>query len=199
MDRQTTCSGAVQQLETMFRALNTEYFGGALEEPIITIQSTPKCFGHITVRKVWSTENSGRRELNIGAESLNRSIEKVAATLVHEMVHLYCTANGIQDTSRGGTYHNKRFKAEAEKRGLHIEKADKIGYSVTTPKPELCEFVKERGWEKISMARSTKEKAATRSKSSTRKYQCPCCEQSIRATKEVNIICGECMELMKAI
>ncbi len=34
-------------------------------------------------------------------------------------------------------------------------------------------------------------------RSSTRKYVCPCCKQSIRATKEVNIICGDCMEKME--
>ena len=36
------------------------------------------------------------------------------AGAVHEMVHYYCQINNIQDTSRGNTYHNKRFKEEAE-------------------------------------------------------------------------------------
>ena len=32
--------------------------------------------------------------------------------------------------------------------------------------------------------------------SSTRKLICPCCGQSVRATKAVNILCGDCMERM---
>lgn len=35
-------------LEKIFRALNTDWFGGELEEPIITIQSTPRAYGHVT-------------------------------------------------------------------------------------------------------------------------------------------------------
>ena len=33
-------------------------------------------------------------------------------------------------------------------------------------------------------------------KTSTRKYVCPCCGNSVRATKDINIICGDCMEVM---
>lgn len=32
-------------LEKIFRALNAKYFDNQLEEPIITIQSTPKAYG----------------------------------------------------------------------------------------------------------------------------------------------------------
>ncbi len=32
-------------LEKIFRALNVKYFNGELEEPIITIQSTPRAYG----------------------------------------------------------------------------------------------------------------------------------------------------------
>ena len=33
----------------------------------------------------------------------------------------------------------------------------------------------------------------TVSKSSSRRYVCPCCGMIIRATKQVNVICGDCM------
>lgn len=38
-------------LEKIFRKLNEHYFASAIEEPIITIQSTPRAYGHITVSK----------------------------------------------------------------------------------------------------------------------------------------------------
>lgn len=101
-------------LEKIFRAVNTKYFGGQLEEPIITIQSTPKAYGHVTAAKAWQRGETTRHELNIGAGTLDRPIENVVATLLHECVHLWNLQNGIQDCSRGGQYHNKRFKAMAE-------------------------------------------------------------------------------------
>lgn len=34
----------------------------------------------------------------------------------------------------------------------------------------------------------------TRKPSSTRKYICPCCGNSFRATKEINVMCMDCNE-----
>lgn len=204
-------------LEKMFRALNEDFFAGELEEPIITIQSTPRAYGHVTVAKTWKRKDEWRHELNLGAETLDRPIENVAATMLHEMVHLYNLAHGVQDCSRGGMYHNKRFKEEAERRGLHIEHHDKYGWTITTPSDQLLEYILEQGWTEIHINRgggwtpppSTGGKAgnsgtgtgttAGPKKSSTRKYICPSCKQSIRATKTVNIICGDCMEKMQEV
>lgn len=202
-------------LEKMFRALNADWFGGELEEPIITIQSTPRAYGHVTVAKAWKRKNDWRHELNLGAETLNRPIENIAATMLHEMVHLYNLAHDVQDCSRSGTYHNRKFKAEAERRGLCIEHHEKYGWTITTPSEDLLEYILAQGWTEISMNRgslwtpppstgakagnSGTETTAGPKKSSTRKYICPCCQQSIRATKTVNIICGDCMEKMQEV
>lgn len=102
-------------LEKMFRKLNEHYFASAIEEPIITIQSTPRAYGHVTISKAWRKSNGDRQhELNLDAGTLDRPIEDVTATLLHEMVHLYHLQTGVQDCSRGGTYHNKCFKVTAE-------------------------------------------------------------------------------------
>lgn len=204
-------------LEKMFRALNAEYFGGELEEPIITIQSTPGAYGHVTVAKTWRRKEDWRHELNIGAGTLERPIENVAATLLHEMVHLYNLARGVQDCSRGGSYHNKKFKEEAEKRGLIIEHHPSYGWTITTPSDELMEFILDQGWSEISMNRgggwkpaggsgakagngnTTGGAAYTPKKSSTRKLQCPCCRNSVRATKAVRIMCMDCNEQMMEV
>ncbi|MBQ8935956.1 MAG: SprT-like domain-containing protein [Oscillospiraceae bacterium] len=197
-------------LEKIFRALNAHYFDGAIEEAIITIQSTPRAYGHVTVAKAWSkADGETRHELNIGAGTLDRPIEEVVATMQHEMVHLYCLQNGIKDTSRGGAYHNKRFKAEAEKRDLTISYDSKIGWSITQPTDALMEFILEQGWSEIMMSRSDGFSIRgtggtmggggvpfTPKGSNSRKYQCPCCRNSVRATKAVNLICADCMERM---
>ena len=189
-------------MEKIFRALNSRYFDSQLEEPVITIQSTPRAYGHVTVAKAWARADGERRhELNIGAGTLDRPIENVVATVLHEMVHLYHLQNGIKDCSRNGTYHNKTFRDAAQARDLEISYDKRIGWSVTEPSDVLVEFIIEQGWEDVHMSRTEgfsargigtpgKSGAGTGGTqngggrpSSTRKLVCPKCGQSVRPTK----------------
>ena len=199
-------------LEKIFRALNAKYFSGELEEPIITIQSTPRAYGHVTVAKAWQRGDTTRHELNIGAGTLARPIENVVASTLHECIHLWDLQNGIQDCSRGGQYHNKKFKEAAEARDLKISYDPRIGWSITEPRDAPCEFILEQGWEDIRMNRiecaytsrgtgagNAVGGAGSPGKSANShsiKYVCPCCHNSVRATKAVNIKCADCDEIM---
>lgn len=203
-------------LETAFDVFNRVYFSDELPRAVITIQSSPRSYGYITTSKVWTDSTDQYYEINIGAEYLSRPIENVMATLMHEMIHLYCLVKEIRDTSNAGRYHNKRFKAEAEKRDLRIEYAKYIGYSVTFPTDGLVETIRANGlYSDIDLCRKTgglsptdgglngpqvtpggDNGEQTKRKSSTRKYVCPHCGISVRATKEVFILCGNCMDTM---
>ena len=204
-------------LNKIFSDLNETYFENALSKPVITIQSTPRAYGHVTCGKVWESGEENRHELNIGAGTLRRPIEEIVATMLHEMVHLYCMANGIKDTSRGTVYHNKKFKEEAEKRDLKIEHHDRYGWTITSPSLELLDFIDLQGWQAIQMTEGLTwaDMTGTGTGSRTpgaanggadkppkkpthiRKYICPCCKNSVRASKVVNLICGDCMEKME--
>lgn len=204
-------------LEKLYRELNHDKFNGELEEPVITIQSTPRAYGHVTVGKVWQVEKQDteyRYELNIGAGTLDRPIENVVSTLLHEMVHIYHLQNGIQDCSRGGTYHNKKFKEKAESVGLIIDYDSRIGWSITSPSEELIEYIISKDWQDIRINRNEYGRLPASGKgtsagspstdgtdgkkpSSTRKYVCPCCGASVRATRTLSIVCGECADFDK--
>lgn len=202
-------------LEKIFRQLNIDKFNGELEEPVITVMSTPRAYGHVTCAKVWKSKDTYRYELNIGAGTLNRRIEDVVSTMLHEMVHIYHLQNGIQDCSRGNTYHNKKFKEKAESVGLIIDYDKRIGYSVTSPSDELILYIASYGWGDILINRTELKFTKTgpvagangtspdgekiRKPSSTRKYQCPDCGNSVRATKMVYIICGDCKKTMEVV
>ncbi len=199
-------------LEKGFMVLNEVYFEGSLVMPVITIMTSPRTNGHFTLGKTWRAEDDHFHEINISAEHLNRPIENIMATLCHEMVHYYCFVNGIKDTSQNGRYHNRLFKEEAEKRGLQISYVKGIGYSETEPGKEFVEVLRTYGIEKTldinregspdwievtgggANGSGNNGRDPAKPKSSTRKYQCPCCKNSFRATKDIHVICGDCWE-----
>lgn len=210
-------SRAAGQLEKMFRMLNAHFFNNALPEPIITLKKTPGAYGHITTAKTWQAGSDRRYEINISTATLDRPIEETTATLLHEMCHLYNLEHNVKDTSGHGGYHNKRFKAAAEGHGLSIDYVPRYGWTRTTPTLELLDFVEAQGWSSIQMAEGyntwtgtgTSSRSGGQSNggtarppkkpSSTRKYVCPICNQSVRATKMVNILCGDCTVKMKLV
>lgn len=140
MKQTVKTSRAAGQLEKMFRELNRHYYHGELPEPIISLKKTPGAYGHFTCGKVWQAGQERRYEINISTATLARPIEDTAATMLHEMTHLYCMENGIKDTSRNGAYHNKHFKEAAEAHGLHIEQHPKYGWTLTSSTEELLDF-----------------------------------------------------------
>jgi len=206
MNIEVTIQSAIAELQRFFTLLNMRYFNNELERPVVTIQTdtTAGAYGWITVGKVWSRENEEWfREINLCAEYLNRSPDLVIATLLHEMCHLYNIQREIQDTSRGGTYHNMKFKRTAEIRGLQVGKCEKYGYCVTTPTPELTQFLNDNNLQvdcfrlnRLKTQRNGK-KPTGESRQSTRKYACPCCGLIVRASKDIGgkLLCIDCEEV----
>ena len=216
MKQTTNMQRSIQYLNKIFKLLNEKYFDNELETPIITVQSTPKAYGHFTPWNSWSINEAdgtkkGTVEINIGAGTLDRPIENVVATMLHEMVHYYCYVKGIKDTSRNGRYHNsKGFKAEAEKRDLHLEYDNVIGWSITTPTENLLDFIIENQLEDIRIGRNeftsyfigggakagngTNTTTPPTKKGNSIKWVCPCCGAIVRSTRVLNIVCGDCNE-----
>ena len=210
MKELTSYNRVAGYLNKIFDLLNVTFFENVLSRPTITIQSTPRAYGHFSLREdTWVSKIGGTHEINIGAGTLARPIEDVVATLLHEMVHYYNYVCGVQDCSRGNTYHNRKFKEEAEARGLVVERSERYGWSHTSPSEALIDFVLDNGLTDILLNRNEESgfqitgtgthsgsSFTTTKKSSTRKYICPCCGMSIRATREVNIACLDCDEQM---
>lgn len=189
----------IAELENLFSKFNERFFNNELEAPVIAVSPdhTRGAYGWCTMWKAWKSgdgENDGHYEINMCAEYLNRPFEETCSTLIHEMVHLLNLQNGVQDTSRSGLYHNRKFKTTAEEHGLVIEKGPKYGWHVTSLSPEAEEFIKGLGKSGFSLVRPRVKtlKGSSSSGSSSRKYVCPCCGTIIRATKEVNVQCGDC-------
>ena len=167
---ETSLKPVIDKLENLFSKFNEKFYNGELQTPIITVSpdTTKGAYGWCTAWKAWSNKqpeqkktvdlaamskedlenlkkDEGFYEINICAEHLARPFEQVAETLLHEMVHLYNLQIGVQDTSRGGTYHNKKYKEAAEQHGLTVGKDAKYGWTVTTLNDEAKAFVLQPG------------------------------------------------------
>jgi hypothetical protein len=209
----STIERAVEELHKGFRLLNDKIFSGTLPEPAILIQNqghrTRNILGWCTQQKIWMDKEQTIRkyEINITAEYLDRDVTEIMETMLHEMVHLYCQVNDIKDTSRSGTYHNKRFRDEAERHGLTVEFDKQIGWAYTNLKPETKKTIesfnldreafkiKRYTWGVNDNGDSQDNKDdRPRRKRSKNVWECPDCKERIKAKKKINIICGKCMK-----
>ena len=130
--------------------------------------------------------------------------------MLHEMAHLYNLNHGIKDVSNNGYYHNKKFKETAEAHGLVINHHQTYGWTVTELAPETAEWVaRQPELSDIAASRQTTLQIKTKgdddgestttikggrstSKNRSIKYVCPKCGAIIRATRLVNVVCGDC-------
>lgn len=191
----------INELYRVFDLLNEKLFNNKLENSVLLIQSRRKnILGTCSVNRIWANKNSKKAkshyEITISAENLDRPIDEIVATLLHEMVHLHCSLNDINDTSNNHVYHNKRYKEEAEKHGLNITYAQTIGWSRTTLKDETKKLIatfkiNEKLFEYYRNVPQLSKVAKEKQKRN--KYKCPC-NVTISSTKELNIICGICKD-----
>ena len=211
MKQITKMSRLTGQMEKMFHALNEYFFQSQLPAPIITVVPSSRSYAHYTPFNAWDTKDGGRREINIASGTLDRPLEEIAGSLLHEMVHMYNDVIlNVQDTSRRGTYHNGVFRREAEAHGLWCHKTEKYGWAFTEPGDALLDWVIDHDeFREIEMCRTAPDLTAsgigahaasaagftatsTNPNSHSRRYSCPCCGAIVRATKIVHIVCGDC-------
>lgn len=191
------------ELHKAYDLFNTVFYDNKLPEVAIVVQTKGKAnaYGWFTTKEVWvdKEQDIKRYEITITAEHVNRPYVEVLRTLHHEMIHLYCAINDIQDTSRGGTYHNKRFKEESEKHGFFYPEGSydkKCGWSFSELKPETIAIIESWGIDPNAFRLARLEfggvGATEKKKSNIIKWTCPC-GTIIRSSKpEINVACLDC-------
>ena len=147
----------------------------------------------------WSTrEGELCHEINFTAEQLNRPVENIVETAVHEIVHLWTHSLGLKDCSAAGR-HNKVFKQHAERLGLVCEPpADSRGYAYTQPSPELLARITNElqpDVAKFALFRlaTFKGKAPTKMK----KWECEC--TVVRCATILDATCDDCAEKFRYV
>ena len=206
----------LEELYRIFNAINEEYFDNSLPKVFITLQQgkkkTKSTYGtfypeswaeskgveydeETGIERVKTGEDRFH-EIGMSAEYFTRPVGNWCSTLCHEMVHLYCRENGIEDTSNGSAYHNRKFQREAEKCDLIIEQAPTIGWSVTTPSTDFVEFINTLKIDEDVFSYFRDTRFGLTDPTVKKRYVCPMCGVQVQAKKNKNIVCGDCDKRM---
>lgn len=87
----------------------------------------------------WLADGEVRGEVLLAGEALHLPAEQVFEVLLHEAAHGINAALDVKDASRGGRYHNKRFRTMAQHVGLDATVMAPYGWARTTLTAETAE------------------------------------------------------------
>jgi hypothetical protein len=157
-------------------------------------------WGHFAPHR-WHVNGTDRHEVLIGGEGLQRGPLEVLGTLLHEAAHGLAQARELQDTSRQGRYHNRRYAALARELGLEVASVKPIGWSATTV-PEATAGAYAGQLEELQVAlvlwRRQEHRIGTGARSRNLLAAACGCGRRIRVAKatlaEAPILCGACEE-----
>jgi hypothetical protein len=156
--------------------------------------------GHFAPHR-WQVNGSDRHEVLVGGEGLHRGPLEVLGTLLHEAAHGLAQARSLQDISRQGRYHNRRYAQLARELGLDVATVKPIGWSATTvPGATAAGYAGQL--EELQAAlvlwRRQEHRIGTGTRSRNLLAAACGCGRRIRAAKatlaEAPILCGVCQE-----
>jgi hypothetical protein len=132
-DANGTASHLVAALERTWQTIRSRH--PHVPEAVLVVASGSEGkrlnLGHFAPHR-WQVNGADRHEVLVGGEGLQRGPIDVLGTLLHEAAHGLAQARGVQDTSRQGRYHNRRYATLAVELGLQVASVQPIGWSDTT-------------------------------------------------------------------
>jgi hypothetical protein len=156
--------------------------------------------GHFAPHR-WQVNGADRHEVLVGGEGLHRDPTEVLGTLLHEAAHGLAQARGLQETSRQGRYHNRRYAQLAGELGLEVTNVKPIGWSATTV-PDTTAAAYAGQLEELAAAlvlwRRQEHRIGTGTRSRNLLAATCGCGRRIRVAKatlaEAPILCGACQQ-----
>lgn len=195
-------------LDELYAKLNSALFNSELPDVAITIQSKgrKKAYAWFTLDKIWQDKNSKDKEeityheINLSAEFMDRGLNAIAESLIHEMVHFANKMADIKDCNPKTQNHNKHFKELAEKVGLVVEKTPKHGWAETSLSSELEKLIESFNLKDLFTIARVNRSIEKEKKEKKRPYKYICeCGIDIKTTKDLEIICAKCNSAFEKI
>jgi len=196
-------------LSPIIHALERAYTAIRMTNPdaqlaVITVyrRESGQSWGYFHKSQFINKRESGQRldEIQIDSTLLKESARMVLCILLHEACHSVASHREVQDTSRQGRYHNRRFVEIAQEAGLVTQPDKRIGCTT----PNMTDQTAQRYRtviDELEQALTLYQEpplrnGPTRRKSRMLKAQCPACERVIRGSQKTfdagPVICQPC-------
>jgi hypothetical protein len=201
---EVAASAVVAAMEHAWTAIRARH--GEVPEVIVILGAGSEArrglfkLGHFAAAR-WQVADQRRAEVLVSGEGLQCGAVDVLGTLLHEAVHGLADTRGIQDTSRQGRYHNRRYARLAAEVGLDVACDQQTGWSQTTIPDQLAEaYAAELADLVAALGLWRHAEQQTPTQTSSRNLlacQCPC-GRKLRVAKQTleqaPIVCGACAE-----
>lgn len=192
----------IETLERLYEHFNKCLFEGNLPGVALTIQSNGRrgrTMGWCTAGEVWhNSEETKFYEINLAAEFLDLGLMEISSILIHEMVHLYCSVNGIDDCNTKTGNHKVAFKQNAEKIGLIVERDGRSGWANTSLSDALRDMVTGLGYVDVFNISRRAIETVKREPKPSYAYSCLCGVKFKSKKKDLNLVCGDCNQPLLA-
>lgn len=195
-------------LQLAYDFFNENLFDNKLAPCIIVFgRDIKRCYGYFHAEQWQHVESKLRTHtISLTPMHLDRPLQEIFGTLVHEMVHLWQHDHGENKSKNG--YHNKEWAEKMKEIGLYPSSTGQEGGKETGPKvshyiigggpfdncfQNMPEDIKLH-W--IGAADQEKKKKPKREKTT---YQCPGCEAKIWGKPDLRVQCLECEEIFETL
>ena len=188
----------IEAFQAIFNHFNRELFAEALP-PVMLVFSrgrSHRTSGHFAPKR-WSDGSTQLDEISLNPDALDQPAQEIAATIVHEMCHLWQSIHG--KPSRSG-YHNNEWAKKMEAVGVVPSNTGqpggrRVGQQMADYPIEGGAFLRAFAQLQRSLPFSSGFKRATKAggrDSSKTRYTCPQCRVNIWGKLGLAVICGGC-------
>ena len=185
----------------MFAHFNATIFGGELRPVLLNFSRRAKAHGFFAPER-WERGATVRHEISLNPSTLkSRPAHAVAATLVHEMVHLWQQDHG-KPGRRG--YHNAEWAAKMRTVGLipsttgapgGAETGERVTHYIQEGGPFARAFESMNDACRLPWACEEPDAPKGPAKPANKiKYTCPACDANAWGKPGLALVCGDCEE-----
>ena len=204
LEREVTLLEASQAWEDLLWYLSSRYFSGLQRGIAVSIdfaKTTPK-------EASYGISIVSAKTVKVPVYVCTKNDTDIVLECMHVLAHMYAESKNIKAVSREGHYHNAKFREIIDSTDLTAVYNDMTGWDKATPNAAMTKLcVSRKITDHTQVIRTYAAQFYTQLKTGTavvyepktsnaRKYICPCCGNSVRATKDVSILCGDCLEVM---
>ncbi len=202
---QTPTAETYENLDKAFNHFNAELFDHRLPSVLFTLTRKRKAHGYFWAEQFKHREDSDpTHEIALNPDSMDRTLDAVLSTLVHEMTHLEQQEYGTPG-SKGN--HNREWVKLMERVGLIPSNTGEPGGKQTGR--QMTHYVEAGGAFETSMHKliadgfslpyfTQPRPAAEKKKDLSKvKFTCTCCDAKAWAKVGTRIICADCNEEMQ--